>query len=63
MAATRQLLTLEQSLTYARIDLIRDESGAPRLLEMELTEPSLFFTQAPGSADRFAAVLARRMNA
>ena len=45
---------------YARIDLIRDDSGAPRLLELELTEPSLYFAQAAGSVKRFAhAVLAR----
>ncbi|MEO7063067.1 MAG: hypothetical protein ABI082_04735 [Dokdonella sp.] len=49
---------------YARIDLIRDEAGAPRLLELELTEPSLFFTHAAGSAERFArALLARASTA
>jgi hypothetical protein len=46
---------------YARIDLIRDAGGQPRLLELELTEPSLFFAYAPGAADRFATVLARRI--
>lgn len=40
-------------LLYARVDLIRDAAGAPRLLELELTEPSLFFDQAPGAVDRF----------
>lgn len=49
-----------QPLLYARVDLIHDASGAPRLLELELAEPSLFFAHAPGSAARFAkAVLAR----
>ncbi len=44
---------------YARVDLIRGSSGEPRVLEVELTEPSLFFAHAPGSATRFAgAVLA-----
>jgi O-ureido-D-serine cyclo-ligase len=42
---------------YARVDLIRDVEGAPRLLELELTEPSLFFVHAAGSADRFASVV------
>jgi glutathione synthase/RimK-type ligase-like ATP-grasp enzyme len=46
---------------YARVDLIRDADGQPRLLELELTEPSLFFDYVPGSADRFAMVLARRI--
>jgi O-ureido-D-serine cyclo-ligase len=45
---------------YARIDLIRGEGGEPRLLELELTEPSLFFAHGPGSALRLAqATLAR----
>lgn len=46
---------------YARIDLIRDGCGQPRLLELELTEPSLFLTYVPAAAERFAAVLARRI--
>jgi O-ureido-D-serine cyclo-ligase len=40
---------------YARIDLIRDATGAPTLLELELTEPSLFFGYATGAAERFTA--------
>lgn len=40
---------------YARVDLIRDAAGAPVLLELELTEPSLFFAQSPGAAERFTA--------
>jgi O-ureido-D-serine cyclo-ligase len=43
-------------LAYARIDLLPSPAG-PRLLELELTEPSLFFAHAAGSADRFAATL------
>jgi O-ureido-D-serine cyclo-ligase len=42
-------------LPYARIDLIRDASHAPCLLELELIEPSLFFAHAPGAAQRLAA--------
>jgi O-ureido-D-serine cyclo-ligase len=40
------------TLLYARIDLIRGVAGEPRLLELELTEPSLFFARTPGSAAR-----------
>ncbi len=48
------------ALLYARVDLIRDAGGAPCLLELELTEPSLYFGHAPGSAQRLvAATLAR----
>jgi len=42
---------------YARIDVLRDEHGAPVLLELELTEPSLFFNYADGSAARFVDAL------
>jgi O-ureido-D-serine cyclo-ligase len=42
---------------YARVDLIRAADGSPLLLELELTEPSLFFAHGPGSAQRFAASL------
>jgi len=42
---------------YARIDLIRDAAGEPVVLEVELTEPSLFFDHAAGSAERLAGVV------
>ena len=45
---------------YARIDLIRDAEDSPVVLELELTEPSLFFAHAPGSAQRFAQVVLER---
>jgi hypothetical protein len=44
---------------YARVDLIRDDTGAPCLLELELSEPSLFFAQAAGSAEKFTAAVLR----
>lgn len=50
-------LPIPGPLLYARVDLLRDASGAPVLLELELTEPSLFFPFAAGSAERFVAVL------
>jgi hypothetical protein len=42
---------------YARIDLIRDSSNSPTLLEAELTEPSLFFAHASGAAERLTAAV------
>ena len=63
LLAVGQLLKLDQPPVYARVDMIRDDAGHPRLLELELTEPSLFFTQAPGSAERFASNLVRHLNA
>jgi len=44
---------------YARVDLIRADDGAPCLLELELTEPSLFFAHAAGSAEKFTAAVLR----
>jgi glutathione synthase/RimK-type ligase-like ATP-grasp enzyme len=41
-------------LLYARVDLVPDGAGAPLLLEIELTEPSLFLATAPGAPERFA---------
>jgi hypothetical protein len=52
-----------ETLVYARVDLLRDAAGAPRLLELELTEPSFFLAHAPGSAERFAAALLARLGA
>jgi hypothetical protein len=47
---------------YARIDLVQDADGRPVVLELELTEPSLFLPQAPAAATtlaRAAAALTR----
>lgn len=46
---------------YARIDMIRDDRGAPVILELEMTEPSVFLAHAPGSAERLAAALLARV--
>ena len=46
---------------YARIDLIRDDANAPVVLELELTEPSLFLAQAPGAAERLVSHLVERL--
>jgi glutathione synthase/RimK-type ligase-like ATP-grasp enzyme len=46
---------------YARIDLVEDRNGAPLLLELELTEPSLFFAGDTARLGRFAAAVQRRL--
>ena len=61
--ATLKALGTKQPLAYARVDLIRAADGTPRLLELELTEPSLFFPYGEGSAERFVAVLKKRAGA
>jgi len=43
---------------YARVDLIPGDDGAPRILELELCEPSVFLDHDAGAADRFAAAIA-----
>lgn len=45
------------TLLYARVDLIRDAFDVPRVLELELTEPSVFLLHAEGAAERFAAAI------
>ena len=62
IAALPALFGLDGSLAYARIDLLRDEDGKPCLLELELTEPSLFFNYADGAAQRFVAALKNRLS-
>ena len=45
---------------YARVDLVDDDNGAPMVLELELIEPSLFFSFDAGSAQTMAdAIVAR----
>ncbi|MFY2763372.1 hypothetical protein ACOQFR_04900, partial [Arenimonas sp. MALMAid1274] len=47
------------TLPYARVDLLPSDTG-PQLLELELTEPSVFLPFSEGAAARFAAALALR---
>ena len=48
-------------ILYGRVDLARDASGRPMVMELELVEPSLFFSKLPGAADRFVAGLRERL--
>ncbi|WP_407352665.1 RimK family alpha-L-glutamate ligase [Luteimonas sp. R10] len=63
LAFAQRRFALDRPFAYARVDLIAGRDGAPRLLELELTEPSLFLEHAPGAADRLAASLAARLDA
>jgi len=62
IAALPALFGLDGPLAYARIDMLRDEDGRPCLLELELTEPSLFFNYADGAAQRFVSALKSRLS-
>lgn len=48
-------------LLYARVDLIRDADGAPKLLELEINEPSLYVGHAADAAARFVAATLKRL--
>jgi glutathione synthase/RimK-type ligase-like ATP-grasp enzyme len=55
------LAAAPQPLLYARIDLARDQSGRPHLMELELIEPSLFFFKHPPAAPVMAAAIQHRL--
>lgn len=46
---------------YARVDLVPGADGSPVLLELELTEPSLFLAADDAAAGRFADAIAARL--
>ncbi len=59
LALARDVLTAVKrrfgtDLLYARVDMLRDDAGAPVLLELEAVEPNLYFNQVPEAAARLA---------
>ena len=52
LAALPSSLGRANALAYARVDLVTDDDGVPRLIELELTEPSLFLDNAEDGAER-----------
>jgi hypothetical protein len=64
-AAARLVLETAKAsdLLYARVDLARDPTGNPVLLELELVEPTLFLRESPVAAERLATELATRLDA
>jgi hypothetical protein len=56
LTATQRLMDCAP-LTYARIDMLRDEDGMMRLMELELIEPSLFLRFASDGGLAFAAAV------
>lgn len=42
---------------YARVDLVRGADDEPLLLELEVVEPALYLSTAPGAAERFGAAI------
>ncbi|MCS7001796.1 MAG: hypothetical protein NZ518_03005 [Dehalococcoidia bacterium] len=60
--ADRALAAVGRRVPYARVDLV-PYRGRRAVMELELIEPALFFALAPGSVDRFAALIARQVAA
>ena len=50
-----------EAVLYARVDLIPDDEGRPLLLELELTEPSLFLSHCAEAPARLASAIAARL--
>ncbi|MDP9181456.1 MAG: hypothetical protein M3P04_01605, partial [Actinomycetota bacterium] len=61
VSLAEQVLSVVQGwgdeLLYARVDML----PGPVVIELEVTEPSLFLRHAPGSAERFAAAVRRAL--
>ena len=58
-AADRALSAVSHPWLYARVDLVRT-AGGPVLMELEMLEPDLFFTESPAAAERMADALLSR---
>jgi hypothetical protein len=61
--AQRALSPRAQQLLYARVDLARDDQGAPMVMELELIEPSLFLAQHPPAEERLVQAIVARLRA
>ncbi|MBI1372547.1 MAG: hypothetical protein GC159_07275 [Phycisphaera sp.] len=53
---------IDDTLLYARVDLVIMPDGSPALIEIELIEPSLYFNYDAASPVRFAEALHRMMS-
>ena len=61
--ARRALAAVRGPLLYARVDVAPGPDGQPLLMELELVEPSLFFSQCPRALDRFVSGVRHRLDA
>lgn len=55
------LAPIAADLLYARVDVARDDAGAPLVMELELIEPSLYLLQHPPALDRLVGGIVRRL--
>lgn len=61
MTVARKTINNGENFLFARVDLIPSDEGQPVLLELELTEPTLFFGVHPGAEELFAKAVAKRV--
>ncbi len=66
VAFARSVLEAAHGITgvdplYARVDVVTGADGEPRLMELELTEPSFFLPTTPTGAQTFVAALLDRL--
>jgi glutathione synthase/RimK-type ligase-like ATP-grasp enzyme len=52
--AQKALAAAPAKATYARVDIVPDDSGVLRIMELELIEPSLFLDHAPDGGAAFS---------
>jgi glutathione synthase/RimK-type ligase-like ATP-grasp enzyme len=55
--AQQALAAVPGHATYARVDIVPDEDGVLRIMELELIEPSLFLQHAPDCGGRFVSAI------
>jgi glutathione synthase/RimK-type ligase-like ATP-grasp enzyme len=48
-------------LLYARVDVVRDDHGVARLMELEVIEPSLFFAQSAAALEAYVRAVSKRL--
>lgn len=55
------MAAIEPGALFARVDIVRDDEGVFRLMELELIEPELMFEWAPESASKLAETIAKAL--
>jgi glutathione synthase/RimK-type ligase-like ATP-grasp enzyme len=62
--AKQALAAAPAKATYARVDIVPDDEGTLRIMELELIEPALFLDHSPDAGDAFTrAILAAAQKA
>lgn len=62
-AARRVLDAVRKPWLYARVDMAPGPEGLPLLMELEMTEPTLFLATSPEATERLADAILRRLRA